>query len=189
MPFRNKLLRPTAHSALPEVWLLRRILFAALLALGIVLYVLEGLLPPLLPVPGAKLGLSNILVLFTMLFLGYQDGILLAIARSVLGSFISGTTFAPGAVLSLSGGLLSAVVVALGLRYLHPPLGLAGISILGAITHNVTQLFVAYWLFIQIGGLLYYLPLLLFLGLSSGLVTGLIAVYLFERLEILRFTK
>ncbi len=168
---------------LPEVWLRRRILFAALLALGIVLYVLEGLFPPLLPFPGAKLGLSNILVLFTMLFLGYKEGIFLALARSILGSFIAGTALAPGSLLSLAGGLASAFVVAVSLRFLRPPLGLIGVSILGAITHNVVQLLVAYFLFIQIGGLLYYLPVLLGLALLSGLVTGLIAVYLFERLQ------
>ncbi|MCS6936788.1 MAG: Gx transporter family protein [Candidatus Bipolaricaulota bacterium] len=174
---------PYTRGELPEVWLLKRILFAALLALGIVLYVLEGLFPPLLPLPGAKLGLSNILVLFTMLFLGYKEGILLALARSLLGSFISGTALAPGALLSLAGGLASAIVVALSLRFLTPPLGLVGVSILGAVTHNMTQLAVAYFLFVQIGGLFYYLPVLLFFALVSGLVTGLIAVYLFERLD------
>ncbi|MCS6902965.1 MAG: Gx transporter family protein [Candidatus Bipolaricaulota bacterium] len=173
---------PYTRGELPEVWLLKRILFAALLALGIVLYVLEGLFPPLLPLPGAKLGLSNILVLFTMLFLGYKDGILLALARSLLGSFISGTALAPGALLSLAGGLASAIVVALSLRFLTPPLGLVGVSVLGAVTHNLTQLAVAYFLFVQISGLFYYLPVLLFFALVSGLVTGLIAVYLFERL-------
>lgn len=183
MPFRSKLLVPYTRGTLPEVWLLRRIIFAALLALAVVLHVLEGLFPPLLPIPGAKLGLSNILVLFTMLFLGYKEGIFLALARSLLGSFIAGTLLAPGALLSLSGGLVSALVVAVSLRFLRPPLGLVGVSILGALAHNVTQLFVAYLLFIQIEGLLYYLPLMLVLGLGSGLVTGFIAVYLFERLS------
>lgn len=173
----------TPYSELPEIWLLKRILFAALLALGIVLYVLEGLFPPLLPLPGAKLGLSNILVLFTMLFLGYKEGILLALARSILGSFISGTALAPGALLSLSGGLTSAIVVALSLKFLLPPLGLVGVSILGAVTHNVAQFLIVYFLFSQqVSGLFYYLPVLLFFALVSGLVTGLIAVYLFERL-------
>lgn len=179
MPIR---LSPYTRSTLPEIWLLKRILFAALLALGIVLFVLEGLFPPLVPVPGAKLGLSNILVLFTMLFLGYTEGVFLAIARSILGSFIAGTLLSPGALLSLSGGMVSALVVALSLRWLRPPLGLVGVSILGAIAHNVTQLSVAYFLFVQIKGLFYYLPFMLLLALISGLVTGLIAVYLFERL-------
>ncbi len=173
---------PYTRSTLPEAWLLKRILFAALLALGIVVYVLEGFFPPLVPVPGAKLGLSNIVVLFAMLFLGYGSGILLAIARSILGSFLAGTLFSPGALLSLTGGLVSALVVAFSLRRLRPPLGLVGVSILGAIAHNVTQLAVAYFLFVQVAGLFYYLPFMLILGLISGLITGLIAVYLFERL-------
>jgi uncharacterized membrane protein len=117
---------PYTRSTLPEAWLLARILFAALLALGIVVYVLEGFFPPLVPVPGAKLGLSNIVVLFAMLFLGYGSGILLAIARSILGSFLAGTLFSPGALLSLAGGLVSALVVAFSLKRLRPPLGLVG---------------------------------------------------------------
>jgi heptaprenyl diphosphate synthase len=94
---------PYTRSTLPEAWLLARILFAALLALGIVVYVLEGFFPPLVPVPGAKLGLSNIVVLFAMLFLGYGSGIFLAIARSILGSFLAGRSSLLGRCSALPG--------------------------------------------------------------------------------------
>lgn len=155
-----------------------------LLALGIVFYVLEGLFPPLLPVPGAKLGLSSIIVLIAMLILGYKDGILLAAMRSILGSFIGGTFLSPGSILSLGGALVSAIVVALALKFLRPALSLIGISILGAIAHNLTQLLLAFLLYIKSQALLYYLPFLLLLGLVSGSVTGLLAVYVVEQLPL-----
>lgn len=165
-------------------WLRRKALFAVLLALGIVLYVLEGLFPPLLPAPGAKLGLSQIIVPITMLILGYKDGIWLAVMRSILGSFIGGTFLSPGAILSLGGALVSAIVMAFALKFLRPALSLIGISILGAIGHNLTQLLLAFILFIKSYALLYYMPFLLLFGLVSGSVTGLLAVYVVEQLPL-----
>ena len=168
----------------PDNWLRRKALFAMFLALGIVLYVLEGLFPPLLPVPGAKLGLSSIIVIIAMLVLGYTDGIWLAMMRSILGSFIGGAFLSPGSILSLVGALVSAMVVAFALKFLRPALSLIGISILGAIAHNLTQLLLAFLLLIKSAALLYYLPFLLLFGLVSGSVTGLLAVYLVEQLPL-----
>lgn len=156
------------------------------LALGTVFYVLEGLFPPLLPVPGAKLGLSSIIVLIAMLILGYKDGIWLAVMRSISGSFIGGTFLSPGFMLSLGGALVSAMVVALALKFLRPALSLIGISILGAISHNLTQLLLAFLLLIKSDALFYYLPFLLLFGLLSGAVTGLLAIYVVEQLPLAR---
>ena len=164
---------------------LRRVTtFAILLALGAALWVLETLLPPPLPLPGAKLGLSNIVVLFTMLLLGGREGIYLAVLRSLLGSLIGGTFLSVGFFLSFGGALASALAMALGLRFLGKAFSLIGISIIGAVVHNTVQLLLVYYLFVRQLGILYYLPFLLWAGLASGVVTGAILVYLDRRLAL-----
>lgn len=158
--------------------------FAVLLALGVALWVLEALLPPPLPLPGAKLGLSNIVVLFTMLLLGLQAGIYLAVLRSLLGSLVGGTFLSVGFLLSFGGALASALAMALCLRFFGKIFSLIGISIIGAVVHNMAQLLLVYYLFIRQPGVLYYLPFLLWAGLVSGTVTGAILIYLERRLAL-----
>ena len=159
-------------------------MFAMLLALGVTLWVLEALLPPPLPLPGAKLGLSNIVVLLTMLLLGRREGVYLAILRSLLGSIVGGTFLSVGFFLSCGGAVASALAMALSLHLLGRAFSLIGISIIGALVHNVTQLFLVYYLFVRQPGLLYYLPFLLMAGLISGAVTGALLIYLLRRLAL-----
>ncbi len=160
--------------------------FAMLLALGVALWVLEALFPPPLPIPGAKLGLSNIVVLFTMLFLGYREGIWLAVLRTLLGSLIGGTFLSVGFAMSLGGAVASALAMALSLHFCGRLFSLIGISIIGAAVHNAAQLTLAYLLFIRQPEVLYYLPFLLLAGLVSGGVTGSILVYLDRRMALTR---
>lgn len=162
----------------------RATVFAMLLALGVALWVLESLFPPPLPIPGAKLGLSNIVVLFTMSFLGYSEGIWLAVLRSLLGSLIGGTFLSIGFAMSLGGAVVSALAMALGLLWFRKILSLIGVSIIGAVVHNAAQLLLAYLLFIRRPEILYYLPFLLLAGLVTGAATGSILVYVDRRLAL-----
>jgi len=160
------------HTADPA--LKRTLAFAMLLAMALVLHVLEGALPPPLPFPGVKLGLSNLMTVVTMLLLGPWAGIGLAATRSALGGLIAGTFLSVGFFLSLGGGVASAVAVALALRWLRPGLSLVGVSIVGALVHNTAQLALAWAAFVQQGALFYYLPVLWVLALISGTATGLV---------------
>jgi len=158
--------------------------FAVLLALGVVLWVLEGFFPPLLPLPGVKLGLTNIITVFTMLYLGLRAGIVLAVMRSLLGSFIGGTFLSVGFFLSFAGALASALLEAFCLRYCRRAFSLVGICIVGATAHNLAQLALVYALFVQSFGILYYTPVLLLAALASGSLTGALLVYLDRRLAL-----
>lgn len=161
-------------SVTPDPALARTVTLAMLLAMALVLHVLEGTLPPPLPFPGVKLGLANVMTVVALLLLGPVAGLSLALGRSVLGGVIGGTFLSVGFFLSLGGGLASALVVLLALRWLRPALSLIGISVLGALTHNTVQLVLAWAFFIQQGALFYYLPLLWLLALVSGTATGLV---------------
>lgn len=161
--------------------LIRTLYFVMFLAMALALHVLEGSLPPPLPIPGVKLGLANVMTTAAMLTLGIGSGLALALVRTLLGSLIVGTFLSVGFFLSGAGALASATVTALALAWCRPALSLVGVSILSALAHNTAQLVLAWAVFIQQGALFYYLPVLWLLALGSGLVTGLVLRALEQR--------
>ncbi|MHB8780058.1 MAG: Gx transporter family protein [Candidatus Geothermincolia bacterium] len=151
-----------------------------LVALGLVLQIVESSLPPLLPVPGAKLGLANLATLMALLLLGPAAAFEVTAVRCLLGALLRGS--AVGLALSLSAGL--AATAAMSLLFLMPgsPFSITGISIAGAAVHNATQLAVAIAI-VQFAGLLGYLPYLLLIALPTGFFIGLTARRLWTALE------
>jgi len=152
----------------------RLLLFVMLLAMAMGLQVLESMMPPPVPLPGIKLGLANLMTVLAILMLGPVSGVLLAATRSILGSLLLGTFLSVGFFLSVGGAIVSAIVIAIALKWLRPGLSLIGVSVLGALTHNTVQLGLAWVFFIQQGVLFYYLPMLWLLALISGTATGLV---------------
>lgn len=154
----------------------RRVVYLGLatgLALG--LHIFEALIP--LPtdvmVPGVKLGLANIVTLYVIMNFGTRDGIVISILRTLLGSLLSGTFMTPTFYFSFSGGLVSAIVMGLLYKYGSKYLSMMGISLVGALTHNLAQLTVAA-LMIEQSLILAYLPVMLFAALPTGAFVGLV---------------
>lgn len=158
----------------------RLVYLSLLLAMGTALHVLEGMFPLPLPLPGIKLGLANIFTLFVLYLYDLRAGLNVAVMRVLLGSLISGLFLSPGFFLALSGAVVSTLVMASLLKWTgcFSPLG---ISLSGAVAHNVGQLFAAV-LLLQTPALLYYLPFLLLAAIPSGLMTGYLLKALLERL-------
>lgn len=140
-----------------------------LVALGLVLQIIEGALPPILPVPGAKLGLANLATVIALVLLGPGEALAVTVLRCLLGGLLRGSFV--GLTLSLSAGITSTLVMDALYVFGSPFISLTGISIAGAVTHNATQLWVAIWL-VGFPGLRYYLPYLLLLALPTGFVIG-----------------
>ncbi|MDY6795322.1 MAG: Gx transporter family protein [Actinomycetota bacterium] len=140
-----------------------------LVALGLVLQVIEGAIPPILPLPGAKLGLANLATLVALLLLGPVEALAVNILRCLLGGLLRGSFI--GLTISLSAGT-AAILVMAGI-YLIPflPLSVTGISIAGAVTHNAVQLGVAIWL-VGFPGLKHLLPYLLLIAIPTGIFIG-----------------
>lgn len=152
---------------------------ALLTATALILFMVESLLPAFVPIPGVKLGLSNIITVCVLFLFGWKQALAVLLVRVVLGSILTGQT---GALpYSLGGGLLSLGAVSL-LRPLlnRRQLWIAGM--LGAVFHNVGQMAVAV-LLTQTVSLLVYLPVLILCGLFTGLFTGLCAQFLWTRLK------
>lgn len=142
-----------------------------LAALALALSFLESLLPSL-PIPGARLGLSNIVVMYTLTSarlpvrpLSAALGI--TAVKTLFALLRGGSAF----FMSAAGGLLSTLVMDLVLRLFRNRVSYIGVGILGAIAHNAGQLLMAT---ILLGSsMLYYAPWLLLLALATGTVTGL----------------
>lgn len=156
-----------------------------LLALGIVLYAFEYFYLPPLPVPGAKLGLANIITLILIAFYGSKESIFNVLARTLVGSLITGTFLSPSFFYSLSGGLLSAVIMILAYRFFYGRLSFVGISVLGAVFHNIGQLVLAFFLLAHLAVFL-ELPLLILIATFSGTFNGIIANYTVRRVHFLK---
>jgi heptaprenyl diphosphate synthase len=143
-----------------------------LVALGLVLQIIEGTIPPILPLPGAKLGLANLATVLALVTLGPWEALVVNILRCLLGGLLRGSFI--GLTLSLTAGT-AATLVMIALYRLGPrALSLTGVSIAGAVTHNAVQLAVA-MLLVGFPGLKYYLPYLLLIALPTGFFIGLAA--------------
>ena len=146
----------------------RRIAFSGLmLALAIALSFFESSLPSLpILLPGAKLGLSNIVTMYAVFFLGAARAFTIAVLKSL---FVLLTRGATGAFLSLLGGLLSVLVMLIISKY--GGISKYVVSIGGAVAHNVGQLIGAV-IILQNKAVFYYLPMLLVCGIMVGMLTG-----------------
>ena len=135
-----------------------------LTSLGIVLHILEGMLPSFF-LPGAKLGLANVITLVILWRGNWIEATEVAILRIVLGNILSGN-LGVGFFLSLGGGLASLGGMFFSQRRGFP---LWGVSIMGALFHNLGQLVIAYF-YMKSESIFYYLPFLAFYSLPTGLL-------------------
>ncbi|MDI9484189.1 MAG: Gx transporter family protein [Bacillota bacterium] len=154
----------------------RRVVYLGLatgLALGLHLFEAMIPMPTDIMVPGVKLGLANIVTLYVIMNFGTRDGIVISILRTLLGSLFSGTFMTPTFYFSFTGGVVSAIVMGLLYRFASKHLSMMGISLVGAVTHNVAQLSIAA-LMIEQELILLYLPVMLFAALPTGAFVGLV---------------
>jgi heptaprenyl diphosphate synthase len=155
---------------------------ALLSAYALALHGFESMIP--MPIPWMKVGLANIIGLTTFILFGFRAALTVTLIRVIIASLFTGSFLGPGFILSMGGGVSS--VVAMGaVSFLSRGLfGPVGLSLIGALLHNLTQLFLAYVLFIQkIEPVLIITPVLMLLGTVTGLVNGLISDLLVKGLK------
>ena len=147
----------------------RMVQSAVLISLALALSYMERFIPlqMLIPLPGVKLGLANVVTLIALYRLGGKSAFAILSIRCVLGSVFGGGI--TGLLFSLTGGLLSMSTMVLSRKV--PFLSVYGVSILGAAAHNVGQILAAMALMqsVYIG---MYLPYLLIVALFTGFATG-----------------
>lgn len=147
----------------------RLALCAVLTSLALALSYMERFLPLqlLIPLPGVKLGLANIVTLIALYLLGPGSAFAILVPRCILGAVFGGGM--TGLLFSLTGGLLAMSMMSLSRKM--PMLSIYGVSILGAAAHSVGQILAAMVLMnsVYVGA---YLPWLLAVSVFTGLATG-----------------
>ena len=152
--------------------------FGILLAMMLVLGYFEQLIPVAPGLPGVKLGLANTVLLYAVYMMNKRQAALLMLLKVTMSALLySGTV---GAVYALSGGILS--LAAMLLLKQVPKFSIIGVSVLGAVSHNIGQL-VAAALMVNTRALIGYLPVLLVSGAVTGVITGVSAKYVLQLLE------
>lgn len=152
---------------------------AILTALSLILFLLEGLLPLPLPVPGAKLGLAAVVTLVALYMLPHTcDAFLVLLLRILLAAAFGGG-IAP-MLYSLAGGAAS--FAAMALLKARTSFSVVGISAVGGFLHNMGQLGVAAAV-MQTDALFIYAPVLGALGICTGLLIGLLAEKILQKIS------
>ena len=161
-------------------------LCAMLTALAVVLSLVERLFPldAVVPVPGVKLGLANVVTLFALTRLSWRDALAILLCRVALSSLLMGSVTA--FLFSLFGGLLALAVMGLLLRVEGRFCSVLGVSVAGAAAHNIGQIAAAV-IWMKTGAVVAYLPLLLVMSVPLGLVTGLTASVVLTHLKKIDF--
>ena len=152
---------------------------ALLVALALALSYLERFIPLnlVVPLPGVKLGLANIVTMTALYFLPPAQGFGILIVRCLMGSIFGGGI--SGLAMSLTGGVLAFWTMALAAKL--PLFSVYGVSILGAAAHNLGQVIAASMMMGSVYTF-YYLPFLLLTALATGTITGTVSSVTFRAL-------
>jgi heptaprenyl diphosphate synthase len=150
---------------------------AMLCAVALIIFVIEAQIPALVPIPGIKLGLSNIITVFAVFTIGSWEAAMILAARIFLGAVFAGNFST--ILYSAAGGAL-AILATIGLKKLLKETQLWVAGCLGAIAHSIGQMAMAIAI-TQTPGLAIYLPVMIGCSIVTGTFTGLCAQFLVKR--------
>ena len=150
-----------------------------LIAVAFVLSYVEVLLPLNIGIPGAKVGLANIVIVVALYTIGSKNACMLSLVRVLL----VGLTFGNFAMMlySMAGAILSFVMMFIAKR--TKKLSITGVSVVGGVFHNVGQIIVAIFA-LETSQLVYYLPFLIIIGTISGIVIGIASAMVCRRVKV-----
>ena len=148
-----------------------------LIALALILSYLESLVPMSLAVPGVKLGLPNLVIVFALYRLRPGVAAAISLLRVALVALLFGSVLS--LAYSAAGAVCSFLVMLLMKR--TGRFGCTGVSVAGAVAHNLAQVAAAA-LLLETGALAWYLPVLCLTGTLAGVCIGLLSALLVKRI-------
>lgn len=159
----------------------KMVFISMLIAFALVLSYFERSIGAISPIPGIKLGLANIITLTSLYFLLFREAMLLVILRVTLNCFFTGSflTF----WYSISGGLLSFFVMFLLIMMSKEKISTTGVSVAGAVSHNIGQLIVVAIMTENVSVAVAYFPVLAISGVVTGVLIGATVNYLLVYLK------
>ena len=152
-------------------------LMALLTAIALTIFMVEAQIPPVVPLPGVKLGLANIVTVFAVFALGPKEAAAILFCRIFLGAVFAGN-FSSILYSAAGGGL--AILVTIGLKFVLTEKQIWVAGCLGAIAHSVGQVAMAMAV-TGTPGIAIYLPILIAISIVTGFFTGLCAQMLVNR--------
>lgn len=152
----------------------RLTLLAMFTTIALTIFVIESAIPTLVPIPGVKLGLANIVTLFIIKRMRVCDAAVVLLLRIVLASVFVGQ--AVSFIYSLCGGLLCLLIMAL-VNWILEGHAIFITSVLGAVAHNAGQILAAFFI-LGMSGIFAYMPFLVISGVITGLFTGFVCFYM-----------
>ena len=147
------------------------------IALALVLSYVESLIPGLVAVPGVKVGLANIAVVFALYRIGFKEAVVISLMRVLLASLLFGS--AVSLAYSASGAAVSLVLMALLKK--TGIFSVTGVSVAGGVSHNLAQTAVA-CILLETTSLAWWIPVLLVSGTLAGIVIGLVSAAVLKRI-------
>ncbi len=160
------------------------VLTAILFAVALVLSIVESLIPSVpIPVPGIRFGLANIVVMYSLFFLGKTTAFTIVVLKAMFAVITRG---AVAGLLSFTGGMFSIIIMIILLSIFKDKISYLILSIFGAVFHNIGQ-FAAISLIYVGMNLWFYLPALLIFGVIAGLVTSTLLKFILPALKELGY--
>ncbi|MGO1470468.1 MAG: Gx transporter family protein [Tissierella sp.] len=158
----------------------KMIFLSILVSVGLALSVLESAIPLPVAIPGARLGLSNMVVLVTLVVFGFKEGLIVSGLKSVVLMLVTGSV--SSFIYSIAGAILSCIAMYMVYRYFSKIFSLIGVSIFGALFHNFAQVSVASLMLSNIK-IYTYLPFLMLTSIFTGYFVGLASTYIIRNLK------
>ena len=153
---------------------------ALLTAMALAISLLEHMIPLPVPIPGAKLGFSNMIILITLYMYGFKSALIVGVLKSFLLMLITGSVSA--FFYSIAGAILSSIAMAISLKYLSKIASFIGISEIGAFFHNLGQILVA-MVFMGNVKMIIYFPALVIMGVFTSFFVGLSVNYVTSHMK------
>lgn len=148
-------------------------------AIAIIFGYVESLIPFFAGIPGIKLGLANLAVLFILETYTWKEAALVSMVRILVIGFMFGNMFS--ILYSMAGAALSLTVMALMKRF--SGFSILGVSVAGGVSHNIGQLIIAA-LIVENTSLFYYAPVLLISGVITGILIGILTGEVTKRIHL-----
>ena len=148
-------------------------------AVAMILSYIESLIPLSFAVPGIKLGLANIAIIFALYKLGAKEAVIVSLVRIVWSAVLFGNVLT--LAYSTAGAVLSLTAMILLKR--SERFSVVGVSVTGGILHNAGQILVA-MLVMETAQIVYYLPVLCVSGIAAGVAVGAVSAILIKRVPV-----
>ena len=160
----------------------KRITLVALMAaLALIFSYIEVLFPFNIGIPGVKLGIANLVIIVALYVLGPKYALTINVIRILLAGLLFNGLF--GACYAMAGALVSFLVMYLLKK--TDVFSVVGVSIAGGVSHNFGQILLAA-IIVETPAIFTYFPVLIFSGIVSGAVIGIVATLIIKRINIIK---